>query len=241
MFTTQTYICSQTHTHSHITHMFTSTHTHTHTLHRSVHAAAKLPESKSTGPRKFRQEKSTEARGVKQVSQLQHRSRPQKNGCCSQTKRLKSGTRLHAILRADYTSVPSGRPGRIMMGVRGLTRGGVGGTPEADGKGDMRMGGGAGCGLKPALSSRLPELPTLPDTWNMLQWIRGLAGNVTTTVVQWTCIWRITSLTCLTFLPSENKMQACWWAHEVLTISLFFSAINSCLNQNTTVPLPAFI
>ena len=51
-----------------------------------------------------------------------------------------------------------------MMGVRGLTRGGVGGTPEVDGKGDVRMGGGAGCGLKPALSSRLPELPTLPDT-----------------------------------------------------------------------------
>ena len=234
MYTTQ--ICSQTHTLTHNTHV----HKHTHTLHRSVHTAAKLPESKSTGPWKFRQEKFTKARGVKQVSQLQHRSRPQKSGCCSQTKHLKSSTMLHAILWADYTSVPSGRPGRIMMGVRGLTRGGVGGTPEVGGKGDVRMGGGAGCRLKPALSSRLPELPTLPDTWNTFQWIRGLAGNVTTTVVQGTCIWRITSLTCLTFLPSENKMQACWWAHEVLTVSLFCTAINSCLNQNTTVPLPAF-
>ena len=50
------------------------------------------------------------------------------------------------------------------MGLRGLMRGGVGEAPEVEGRGDGRVGGGAGCGLKPALSSRLPELPTLPDT-----------------------------------------------------------------------------
>ena len=49
---------TNTHTLTHV-----HTHTQTHTLHLSVHTAAKLPESKSTGPWKFRQEKSTEARG----------------------------------------------------------------------------------------------------------------------------------------------------------------------------------